>query len=80
MRPCLLHVCLIAVSPSLAVPVADAAPPDPAQAFDTADMHVEKYATAAATDRGAAVAAHAATAATSSAALSASPTDRRIAR
>jgi len=45
MRPCLLHVCLIAVSPSLAVPVADAAPPDPAQAFDTADMHVEKNAT-----------------------------------
>jgi hypothetical protein len=45
MRPCLLHVCLIAVSPSIVVSAADAAPPDPPQAFDTADMHVEKNAT-----------------------------------
>jgi hypothetical protein len=45
MRPCLLHVCLIAVSPSIAASVADAAPPDEPEAFDTADMHVEKNAT-----------------------------------
>jgi hypothetical protein len=45
MRPSPLHLALIAASPLIAVPVADAAPPDPPQPFDTAGIHVEKNAT-----------------------------------
>jgi hypothetical protein len=45
MRQSPLHVVLIAASPFVAVPVADTAPPDPAQPFDIAEIHVEKNAT-----------------------------------
>ena len=45
MRPSPLHIALLAASPFVAVPVADAAPPDPPQPFDTAEIHVEKNAT-----------------------------------
>jgi hypothetical protein len=45
MRPNLLRTALIATLPCVAVPVADAAPPDPPEPFDTAEIHVEKNAT-----------------------------------
>ena len=45
MRPSPLHFVLIAASPFVAVPIADAAPPDPPQPFDIAEIHVEKNAT-----------------------------------
>ena len=45
MRPNLLHAALIATLPCVAVPVAEAARPDPTGPFDIAEIHVEKNAT-----------------------------------
>ena len=45
MRPNLLHAALIATLPCVAVPVAEAARPEPTGTFEIAEIHVEKNST-----------------------------------